>query len=214
MVFQCRICLEEEETDDNFIVPCKCNGSVKYIHRKCLDMWRSQNPQSDNFRRCNTCLFEYVIERVPQDSEKEKKRTEEYNRLVEWDIFIVISIITLVVSVAALLFYIMDTGFIRKSMGPWIPIDNNFIFYVLVALSVIFLSIAVITMIILGCAVSYSKSYMGLWVVLGGCISVYIIYIYIKRKMTLHKQKIWLHQEALIQRVKDFKHHLNELSQL
>lgn len=214
MAFQCRICLDEEETDINFIVPCKCRGSVKYIHRKCLDLWRSQNPQSDNFKRCNTCLFEYVIEQVPQNPEKERKRLEEYNRLVEWDVFIVVMIIILIISVTALLFYIMDTGFIRKSMYPWFSIDNNFIFYILVALSVIFLSIAVITMVIFGYGASYNQNYTSLWIIMGAFISAYSVYTYIKYKMDLHRQKIWLRQEVLIQRVKDFKDHMNDLDHL
>lgn len=41
--FVCRICLEEEDPDeaeDNpFIVPCKCMGSMKYIHVKCMREW-------------------------------------------------------------------------------------------------------------------------------------------------------------------------------
>ena len=33
----CRICFDEEETEDNkMISPCSCNGSVKWIHYNCL----------------------------------------------------------------------------------------------------------------------------------------------------------------------------------
>jgi E3 ubiquitin-protein ligase DOA10 len=36
----CRICLEDiEEPDNPFITPCKCTGSVKFIHLKCLREW-------------------------------------------------------------------------------------------------------------------------------------------------------------------------------
>ena len=42
----CRICLEEEATDDNgglpedpFITPCKCTGSMKFIHVGCIRGW-------------------------------------------------------------------------------------------------------------------------------------------------------------------------------
>jgi hypothetical protein len=39
----CRICLEEEDPDEAeenpFIVPCKCMGSMKYIHVKCMREW-------------------------------------------------------------------------------------------------------------------------------------------------------------------------------
>ena len=35
----CRICLDEEEdisSGNPFITPCKCTGSMKYIHLSCL----------------------------------------------------------------------------------------------------------------------------------------------------------------------------------
>lgn len=36
----CRICLDEGETEDNpFITPCKCSGSMKFIHLECLREW-------------------------------------------------------------------------------------------------------------------------------------------------------------------------------
>ncbi|EEC68434.1 hypothetical protein OsI_36628 [Oryza sativa Indica Group] len=37
--FQCRICLETDGRD--FIAPCKCKGTSKYVHRDCLDHWRA-----------------------------------------------------------------------------------------------------------------------------------------------------------------------------
>ncbi|RVX21168.1 hypothetical protein CK203_001859 [Vitis vinifera] len=36
---QCRICLETDGRD--FIAPCKCKGTSKYVHRECLDHWRA-----------------------------------------------------------------------------------------------------------------------------------------------------------------------------
>lgn len=36
----CRICLSDEETEENpFISPCKCDGSVKFVHIRCLQEW-------------------------------------------------------------------------------------------------------------------------------------------------------------------------------
>jgi E3 ubiquitin-protein ligase DOA10 len=36
----CRICLDEEDTPENpFITPCKCDGSMKFIHLTCLREW-------------------------------------------------------------------------------------------------------------------------------------------------------------------------------
>jgi len=37
---QCRICLEDEENLKNpFIAPCKCIGSVRFIHMDCFRAW-------------------------------------------------------------------------------------------------------------------------------------------------------------------------------
>ncbi|XP_008798098.1 E3 ubiquitin-protein ligase MARCHF1-like isoform X4 [Phoenix dactylifera] len=36
---QCRICLDTG--DDDLIAPCQCKGTQKYVHRSCLDNWRS-----------------------------------------------------------------------------------------------------------------------------------------------------------------------------
>jgi len=39
-VKSCRICLgEENETENELISPCKCAGTMKYIHLKCLQEW-------------------------------------------------------------------------------------------------------------------------------------------------------------------------------
>lgn len=36
----CRICLSDEETMDNLLIsPCHCDGSVKFIHFRCLQEW-------------------------------------------------------------------------------------------------------------------------------------------------------------------------------
>ena len=35
----CRICLSEEEDDNPIISPCKCIGSVRYIHLSCIQEW-------------------------------------------------------------------------------------------------------------------------------------------------------------------------------
>lgn len=37
---QCRICLDECDSKKNpFLTPCKCTGSVRYIHLDCFKSW-------------------------------------------------------------------------------------------------------------------------------------------------------------------------------
>ena len=43
---QCRICLDEDEGGSNpFITPCKCIGSVRFIHLDCLREWLKNKKQ-------------------------------------------------------------------------------------------------------------------------------------------------------------------------
>ena len=59
----CRVCLETEGT---FISPCDCRGSQEWVHRECLDRWRSAHGvHSDNFRRCEICMTEFELEVMP-----------------------------------------------------------------------------------------------------------------------------------------------------
>ena len=54
----CRICLEEDSVN-NLIYPCKCSGGSKYIHKECLNEWRTISENRDNMDRCECCHYEY-----------------------------------------------------------------------------------------------------------------------------------------------------------
>jgi hypothetical protein len=59
----CRLC---HGTDGNdFFSPCKCDGSMKYVHRKCLDQWRTVSPNRESFHQCDVCQFNYILKEVP-----------------------------------------------------------------------------------------------------------------------------------------------------
>jgi hypothetical protein len=54
----CRICMDDTVVD--MIAPCLCSGSSKFVHRSCLDKWRS-SPSSNysKFNECGVCKFKY-----------------------------------------------------------------------------------------------------------------------------------------------------------
>jgi hypothetical protein len=67
---QCRICfLNDSDVSDPLITPCKCSGSMKYIHYKCLKECisvKTTKKSSDNYLfynwksyECEICLAEY-----------------------------------------------------------------------------------------------------------------------------------------------------------
>ena len=52
-MFECRICLEEDDIQ-NMITPCLCKGSRKYVHRQCLNEWRICSNDEDSKNKCIT----------------------------------------------------------------------------------------------------------------------------------------------------------------
>jgi NAD-dependent DNA ligase len=49
---QCKICLggvEEESELGRLISPCKCKGTIKYVHIECLNEWRKVPAHSTSF---------------------------------------------------------------------------------------------------------------------------------------------------------------------
>ena len=69
----CRICFENDNPMD-LISPCLCKGGSAYVHRKCLDNWRSLNENGRAFKFCDVCQFEYVVEPVVDDPSADRKR--------------------------------------------------------------------------------------------------------------------------------------------
>ena len=56
----CRICFDTADSASNPLLrPCRCRGSMRYVHVECLDTWRNTSTNPQSFFRCDTCHFEY-----------------------------------------------------------------------------------------------------------------------------------------------------------
>jgi len=53
---ECRNC---HEAGGYLIAPCDCSGSVKWVHRSCLDDWRAYSTNPRSFTHCDVCQYEY-----------------------------------------------------------------------------------------------------------------------------------------------------------
>ena len=85
----CRICFDNDNPID-FISPCLCKGGSAYVHRECLDEWRSLNNSGRAFKYCDVCQFEYIIEPVVDDPSADRKRLLKFRLLVTRDIALII----------------------------------------------------------------------------------------------------------------------------
>lgn len=56
----CRICLDTADPE-TMICPCKCRGTSSFVHRACLDRWRTTASNPEAARRCFEChaLYQY-----------------------------------------------------------------------------------------------------------------------------------------------------------
>ena len=56
---------EQEQDPDYhaFITPCACKGSVRFVHKKCLQLWIITNAQQPNSFACPICREKYSIPR-------------------------------------------------------------------------------------------------------------------------------------------------------
>ncbi|KAF7700659.1 E3 ubiquitin-protein ligase MARCH5 [Cucumispora dikerogammari] len=66
----CKICLENEgnHNEDVLISPCKCKGSIKFVHRECLRRWRYHKKNLSTINYCDQCsdFYEAVDEFLPR----------------------------------------------------------------------------------------------------------------------------------------------------
>ena len=58
---RCRICLSDTEPV-NFLAPCRCSGTNKWVHRSCLETWRLYGPVPGAFTGCSVCVFAYKVD--------------------------------------------------------------------------------------------------------------------------------------------------------
>lgn len=44
--------------------PCKCSGTIKYVHRDCLENWLQQNQR----RACEICKHKYTFKAIYREN--------------------------------------------------------------------------------------------------------------------------------------------------
>jgi RING-variant domain len=50
--------------DGKLFSPCKCAGSMKYVHVECLQRWRAEASNKSAYFRCEQCRYRYNLRRV------------------------------------------------------------------------------------------------------------------------------------------------------
>ncbi|WRT68876.1 uncharacterized protein IL334_005857 [Kwoniella shivajii] len=59
----CRVCRVEGDETDPLIYPCKCSGSVRFVHQDCLKQWLAQTGK----KHCEICGHKYTFTKIYPD---------------------------------------------------------------------------------------------------------------------------------------------------
>jgi len=128
----CRICFDEGDDRDEFIVPCLCAGGNKYIHKACLDRWRATNQNPRAFTNCPTCGFEYHIEEIVQERPVEGtvcgcvparkcSRKSRFRLMVSRDFLVGFFLVQAWLIPLAVIIRLIDQ---HEKLVEWFPVDN------------------------------------------------------------------------------------------
>lgn len=55
--------MNEDENNDQWVAPCKCIGSLKYVHQNCIQQWIDTTLKNNqtNKMQCTQCKTEFII---------------------------------------------------------------------------------------------------------------------------------------------------------
>ncbi|XP_071698439.1 uncharacterized protein [Rutidosis leptorrhynchoides] len=115
-VVTCRICLEcDGDEDDDLISPCMCKGTQQFVHRACLDHWRSVK-EGFAFSHCTTCKAQFHLQVV--EIKDNSWRKIKFRLFVARDVFLVFLAVQTVIGLMGGLAYIADKdGSFRTSFN-------------------------------------------------------------------------------------------------
>lgn len=111
---QCRICLEED-IPSKFIYPCKCSGTSKYVHDKCLKQWIIMSDNSDYKEKCPTCHYTYKMKNIPISENPLKCEKCFISILINfWGMLLLNQII---IFIGSILLGLLDDGFVMTDQN-------------------------------------------------------------------------------------------------
>jgi hypothetical protein len=133
----CRICQDPDTNTSELIVPCKCKGTIKYVHRHCLDEWRLTYTNF-SYYKCPNCLYDYTIEDLNPENSWYKYL---YKALIFLESLSAIVIVQLLLIGLSTLIYNLDTE--REFENDYCSFIKNekvcyyFVTYIIIAIAFI-----------------------------------------------------------------------------
>lgn len=114
----CRICFEG---GGELIAPCSCSGTSKWIHRSCLNQWRTSGFNPRSLTNCCECGYQYQLEvrRILSTHREERRQQflrETFKHTLRWLVFTQVLIIAI-----AMLVKLFDR---KNLLVSWLPFEH------------------------------------------------------------------------------------------
>ncbi len=139
---ECRICFEEELSNNKLINPCLCNGTSKYVHIHCLNQWRNSGTNQMARIQCSECKYNYRIVFLHPSEVRHLINIQLKSCLILTYVFPFLLFIFINVFDINRKFNVIDTLYIDteyyRGMRDWLTNKNNTILYHLVFINYLF----------------------------------------------------------------------------
>ena len=190
-IYQCRICLDENDTPKSYISPCLCRGTNKYVHRSCLETWRMQDPNGINSTKCPTCHYDYIIDDVITDPVTEINRMKKYILSMTCLIIKMITMFVIVVCLVTVMVYLIDMRYKCFTNRGY----SSYMSYIVIAILYILITPCIVCMLIYTCINIYHFNsnpliYIPFMLLMGFMFPCIVIFIYLYEYFTEERKNI------------------------
>lgn len=117
--YECRLCFESD-TLDNLIYPCKCSGTSKYIHKHCLNEWRTLADNREAYNKCFECSYQYQFK---NNENIENGFCDTLIKKLSKNIFFFTIINFIIISLLGLFLFLIDKN--KKLIEIFLYNENN-----------------------------------------------------------------------------------------
>lgn len=109
---QCRFCFEKAKSNDALITPCKCTGTLKYIHQSCINKWVTEKYAGDSSNNaiCEICKDKLLVRKIHHYKIIKKK-------CILTSLMLIVTGVCIGVLIFEVLFYI-ETNFSEMTFKP------------------------------------------------------------------------------------------------
>lgn len=132
----CRICFEAESDAHKLISPCKCSGSMRYIHEECLKIWLLSQDKDLSASECDICKAKFIMKIIVATQCTCKNY---WNECLGMFIFPILLILMSSILMVILLFLIQGIQSKKSSAG-----EQTYLILLVIACTIIIVIILVI----------------------------------------------------------------------